>query len=71
MRVKIQTRSQAPDLVAFLASRVDCVVEQVGPDEIEVSLLGSMNASARRRELAQRLKAWRADSPGVAAEICD
>lgn len=71
MRVKIQTRSQAPDLVAFLASRVDCVVEQVGPDEIEVSLLGSMNASARRRELAQRLEAWRADSPGVAAEICD
>jgi hypothetical protein len=29
MRVKIHTHSQAPDLVAFLASRVDCIVEQV------------------------------------------
>jgi hypothetical protein len=71
MRVKIDTHSHAPRLVAFLASRIDCVVEQVGPDEIEVSLLGSMNARARRRELAQRLEAWRADFPDVAAEICD
>ena len=47
------------------------VVEQIGPNEVEVSQLGSMNADARRLELDLLVHAWRTANSQAAATIVD
>ena len=65
MRLRLSDSSGVPDLIAFLNSRIDCVVVQAGANEIDVSLLGSYAHGARERELATRVRAWQAERDDV------
>lgn len=60
MRVSVNDPRFVPSLLAFLGRRVHLTAEQIGPAEVEVSQLGSMNAQARRLELDVLLSRWRA-----------
>ena len=61
MRVRITEPGAVPEVLAFLASRIDCIATQVSEDEIEVSLLGSYDETARRLEVTRRLSEWKAE----------
>ena len=71
MRIQVSHPELVPGLVEFLRRQVHLVVEQVGPREVEVSQLGSMNAESRRLDLDLLLQAWRAAHAGATAEILD
>ena len=47
-------------LIAGLRTRGDIVVDAVGDDSIEVSLLGSYNLEAMRLAIYLRVRAWEA-----------
>jgi hypothetical protein len=59
MRVSVNDPMFVPSLLAFLGRRVHLTAEQVGPTDVEISQLGSMNADARRLELDVLLRHWR------------
>lgn len=59
MRISVNDPRFVPSLLTFLGRRVHLTAEQVGPAEVEVSQLGSMNAHARRLELDVLLRHWR------------
>ena len=50
MQIHISDHTLVPSLLAFLRERVHVIADQVGPNEVEVSLLGSMNGAKRRLE---------------------
>lgn len=60
MQIHISDHTLVPSLLAFLRERVHVIADQVGPNEVEVSLLGSMNGPKRRLELDLMLQLWRA-----------
>jgi hypothetical protein len=62
MQIYISDHTLVPSLLAFLRERVHVIADQVGPNEVEVSLLGSMNAPKRRLELDLMLQLWRASN---------
>jgi hypothetical protein len=57
------------DLLRFLSEQPDCILEQVGEHELDVSLLGSRRSDALRMELELRLRAWQAARQGAVAEL--
>jgi hypothetical protein len=71
MRIQVSHPELVPELLEFLQREVHVIVEQVGPRELEVSQLGSMNAEARRLDLDLLLQAWRASHPQATVEIVD
>jgi hypothetical protein len=74
MRIRIDSTELLDELMAFLGSKADAVVEPVLPDELEVSLVGSRNGDAMRMELYLRVRAWEAGRRGGAVahvEILD
>ena len=71
MRIHLSDPQLVPSLLAFLRERVHAVAEQVAPNEIEVSLLGSKNVSERRLELDLLLQVWRASNERIDAKILD
>ena len=71
MRIHLSDPELVPSLLAFLRERVHAVAEQVGPDEIEVSLLGSKSAPERRLELDLLLQVWRASHEQVVTRVLD
>jgi hypothetical protein len=73
MRLRVSNPALIPDLLEFLRSRVDVVAEEVGDDEVDVSLVGSYNADALNIELYLRVRAWEAGrrSTGVEVELVD
>jgi hypothetical protein len=71
MRIHVSDRELVPSLLAFLRQRVHVVAEQVAPDEIEVSLLGSKSAPERRLELDLLLQVWRASHEQVVTRVLD
>lgn len=58
-----------PVLSDYLTSRLDLVVERVGSDRLAVSFLESRRPATERRELEQRLRAWRPYRRDVRAEL--
>ena len=60
MRVEIEDPAVLPDLLEYLRTHAHVVADQVGPLQLEVSLLGSRNNAARRLELELLVQAWRA-----------
>jgi hypothetical protein len=60
MRLRLSDPSLIPDLLEFLRSRPDVVVDVVGDDEVEVSLVASYALEAMRMELYLRIRAWEA-----------
>ena len=57
MRLRVDDHAATPDLGAYLRSG-GAIVEQSGPGEIEVSLLGSFNDDALRSRLGNEVKRW-------------
>jgi len=55
---------------ARAAAHVDAQ-DRLGPVEVEVSQLGSMNAAARRLELDRLLEVWRASHEHARTSILD
>ena len=73
MRLRLSDPSLIPELLDFLQSTPDAVVDVVAEDEVEVSLLGSYALDAMRMELYLRVRAWEAAraARGVAVELVD
>ncbi len=71
MRIHLSDPELVPSLLVFLRERVHTVAEQVAPDEIEVSLLGSKSAPERRLELDLLLQVWRASHEQVVTRVLD
>jgi hypothetical protein len=69
MRLRLSDPSLVSDLLEFLRSRPDVIVDVVDDDEVEVSLVGSYALDAMRMELYLRIRAWeaarRASAPSV------
>jgi hypothetical protein len=58
------------ELVAYLDTE-GCIVEQIGPNLVEVSRLSSVRHDQARMELDLFLQAWKAAHPGAEARILD
>lgn len=67
MRIKLSDERLLERLLAFLDFDPNVVVTQLGPDEVEVSFLGSLNTSAQMMESELRLRLWLASHPDVIA----
>ena len=68
MRIRLDDPTRLPELVEFLETRTDAVVNVIGDDTVEVTLLGSFAVDAMRMELYLRIRAWEA-AHGAVAEI--
>jgi hypothetical protein len=64
MRVRASDPSYLRDLERSLLA-AECVAEQVGPNELEVSVPGAPNDEQARREILIYLDTWKAMNPGV------
>ncbi len=71
MRIEINDPELVPSLLAFLRERVHLNADRLGPVEVEVSQLGSMNRDARRVELDLLLQVWRASHENARTSILD
>ena len=71
MRLEVSDPALLPSLLEYLRALPHVVVERVGPRELEVSQLGSMNLEARRLDLDLLLQAWRAAHANATVEIVD
>ncbi|HWN23382.1 MAG TPA: hypothetical protein VNP93_15500 [Gaiellaceae bacterium] len=71
MRIEINDPELVPSLLAFLRERVHLNADRLGPCEVEVSQLGSMNQDARRVELDLLLQVWRASHENARTSILD
>jgi hypothetical protein len=71
MRIEVGEPQLVSSLLGFLRGHVHLNAEQIGPREIEVSQLGSMNWDARRLELDLMLQVWRTSHAHAAATILD
>jgi hypothetical protein len=58
------------ELIAYL-NREGCIVEQVGPNLVEVSRLSSVRHDQARMELDLYLRAWRAVHPEADVRLVD
>jgi hypothetical protein len=64
MRFRISHPDLLPDLLAFLETRVNLVVQQLDGDHLAVGVLGSF-VDGGAREFEGYLGEWRADHPDV------
>lgn len=71
MRIEINDPELVPSLLAFLRERVHMNADRLGPGEVEVSQLGSMNVAARRLELHRLLEVWRESHEHARTSILD
>jgi len=71
MQIHVSDPALVPSLLDFLRERVHVIADQLGPNEVEVSLLGSMSTPKRRLELDLMLQLWRAANEHVEARILD
>ncbi len=71
MRIQLSDPHLVPSLLAFLREHVHVSAENVGPQEIEVSQLGSLNAAGRRLELDLLLQVWRSSHGLAETRILD
>jgi hypothetical protein len=63
VRVKLSNPALLRGLLAEFAFDANVVVTQLSEDEVEVSFLGSLNASAQQMETELRMRAWLAAHP--------
>ena len=68
MRIRISDPELRDELVSYLAQS-DAILQEVGDDEVEVSIVGSYNSEAMRIELYLRLRAWEASRRARGAEV--
>ena len=63
MRVKLSNPALLRGLLAEFAFDANVIVTQLADDEVEVSFLGSLNASAQQMETQLRMQAWLSAHP--------
>lgn len=71
MLVRVSDSDFTDELAEFLRSRPDTIVEKVGDDELEVSLVGSLDPSTMQMEIYLRVRTWEstAEDQGVRVEV--
>jgi hypothetical protein len=71
VRVRVSQTAFLDELAEHLRLRRDTVVERIAEDELEVSLVGSLDASTMQMEIYRRIRAWEdgADRSGVKVEV--
>jgi hypothetical protein len=69
MRVKLANPALLPRLIAYLAFDTNVIVEQIADDEIELSILGSLNTDAQQMHTELRVRAWIAANPEAIAVL--
>ena len=70
MKILLSDAAYLGDLIAYLFS-VDCIVEQIGPNLVEVSRLSSIRHDQARMEIDLILEAWKSSHPEVAVRLLD
>ncbi len=70
MKILLSDAAYLGDLTAYLFS-VDCIVEQIGPNLVEVSRLSSIRHDQARMEIDLILEAWKSSHPEVAVRLLD
>ena len=70
MKILVSDAAYLDELIAYLFG-VGCIVEQVGPNLVEVSRLSSIRHDQARREIDLFLEAWRSLYPAVAVRLLD
>jgi hypothetical protein len=71
MIVRIDKPDLLHELVEFLRLRIDCGVDQLSSDQLNIAIFGSYRDDAMRLELESRLRRWQMTHPGVQVEILD
>jgi len=71
MRIRVSDPASTDDLAEQLRSRSDAVVERVSEDELEVSLVGSLDLATMQMEIYLRIRAWEgaAEREGVRVDV--
>jgi hypothetical protein len=67
VRIRLSDASQLDRLLIFLAFDPNVVASQIGPDEVELSFLGSLNTTAQMMESELRIRLWLAANPDLIA----
>ena len=70
MKILLSDAAFLDDLIAYLYS-VGCIVDQVGPNLVEVSRLSSIRHDQARVEIDVFLEAWKSTHPEVAVRLLD
>lgn len=70
MKILLSDAAFLDELVAYLV-REGCIVEQVGPNLVEVSRLSSIRHDQARMELDLYLQAWRAGRPEAGVKLLE
>jgi len=70
-RPSVSDPASTDDLAEQLRSRSDAVVERVSEDELEVSLVGSLDLATMQMEIYLRIRAWEgaAEREGVRVDV--
>jgi hypothetical protein len=68
VKILLSDPAYLDDLIAYLFS-VGCIVEQIGPNLIEVSRLSSIRHDQARMEIDRFLRAWKTSHPGVQVRL--
>jgi hypothetical protein len=70
VKILLSDAAYLGELIAYL-NREGCIVEQIGPNLVEVSRLSSVRHDQARMELDLFLQAWKAANPEADARILD
>ena len=70
MRARVSNPALLRDLISYL-QKAECIAEQVGQDELELSIPRAPDEAQARREAQLYLRTWRAMNPGANVEIID
>ena len=70
MKILLSDAAFLNELVAYLV-REGCIVEQIGPNLVEVSRLSSVRHDQARLELDLFLEAWRAARPDADVRLLE
>jgi len=70
VKILLSDAAYLDELIAYLDSE-GCIVDQVGPNLVEVSRLSSVRHDQARFELDLFLQAWRASHPEADVRLLD
>ena len=70
MKILLSDAAYLDDLIVYLFT-VGCIVEQVGPNLVEVSRLSSIRHDQAHMEIDGFLEAWKSSHPEVAVRLLD
>ena len=70
VKILLSDAAYLGELIAYLFS-VGCIVDQVGPNLVEVSRLSSVRHDQARMEIDLFLEAWKSSHPEVAVRLLD